>query len=202
MKQCIFIRHGKTKGNEEARYIGTTEERLSASGVKEMKEKRQAGYYKKADLVFVSPMKRCKQSADLIYPNQAVYEIPAFREIDFGAFEGKNYKELCENPLYQKWIDSNGTLPFPQGESRAKFQSRCKQGLFEVLQIVKKEETKRTVDTIAFVVHGGTIMAILDAFSGGSYFDFQCANGMGFICDWKEAEGLPVFCNIKTLGER
>ena len=33
----------------------------------------------------------------------------------------------------------------------------------------------------AFIVHGGTIMAIMEHFTGGSYYDFQTQNGKGFI---------------------
>ena len=202
MKQCIWIRHGKTKGNEEERYIGTEDEVLSWCGIKELEEKRQSGYYPPADFVFVSPMKRCKQSAELIYPGIPKWEIASFREIDFGEFEGKNYKELSGNPSYQKWIDSGGTLPFPNGESREQLKVRCKNGFLEALRILEKEETKRTITRVAFLVHGGTIMAILDTFSRGNYFDFQCRNGTGFFCDLKEESEMPVFDNIRRLGER
>ena len=38
------------------------------------------------------------------------------------------------------------------------------------------EQTK----SIALVVHGGTIMALLSAYCGGEYFDYQVPNGSGF----------------------
>lgn len=44
--------------------------------------------------------------------------------MDFGAFEGHNYQELAGDPAYQRWIDSGGTLPFPEGESREEFIRR------------------------------------------------------------------------------
>lgn len=44
--------------------------------------------------------------------------------MDFGAFEGHNYQELSGDPAYQRWIDSGGTLPFPEGESREEFIRR------------------------------------------------------------------------------
>ena len=33
----------------------------------------------------------------------------------------------------------------------------------------------------AFVVHGGTIMAVMEYFTNGSYYDYQVRNGKGFI---------------------
>lgn len=35
--KIIFIRHGQTKGNEEKRYIGRTDESLSQKGIEEIK---------------------------------------------------------------------------------------------------------------------------------------------------------------------
>ena len=66
------------------------------------------------------------------------------KECDFGDFENKSYEDLKDNPDYQKWLDSNGELPFPNGETHEEFKNRCKDGFFESL-------TER--DT-AFVIHG------------------------------------------------
>lgn len=51
--KIIFIRHGQTKGNEEKRYIGRTDESLSQKGIEEIKNR----LYPDADTVLVSPMK-------------------------------------------------------------------------------------------------------------------------------------------------
>ena len=61
-------------------------------------------------------MKRCLETAALIYPNLSMDTNVLLRECDFGKFENKNYHELSEVKEYQEWIDSNGTLPFPNGE--------------------------------------------------------------------------------------
>ena len=84
--------------------------------------------YPAAELVYVSPMKRCRETASLIYPTLTQREEPLLRECDFGDFENKNYLELNGNPDYQAWVDSGGTLPFPGGESREAFQERCREG--------------------------------------------------------------------------
>ena len=57
--KITLIRHGMTKGNEEKRYIGTTDEDLSPSGVRALLEAKEAGRYPKADLLYISPMRRC-----------------------------------------------------------------------------------------------------------------------------------------------
>ena len=40
-------------------------------------------------------------------------------------FEYKNYEELKDDPLYQAWIDSNGQMLIPNGESGTDFRKRC-----------------------------------------------------------------------------
>lgn len=171
-----FIRHGKTKGNEESRYIGTTDEKLSKKGKQQLKEKLQKSIYPKAAYIYVSPMKRCMETAELLYPGQEKIVCKDFRETDFGAFEGKNYEELKENPQYQAWIDSNGTLPFPGGESREEFTKRC---IRQFEAIIHAHIRQGRQGDIAFVVHGGTIMAIMEHFAipKKSYYDWQIKNG-------------------------
>lgn len=191
--RLTLIRHGKTPGNEEHRYIGRTDEKLSDVGRAELEEKKKAGYYPKADMLAVSPMKRCRQTAEILYPQKEQICVAAFREMDFGEFEGKNYVELQHDERYQAWIDSGGALAFPGGESRAFFIARCRDGLFSLLEELGK--TEKRPGHIAAVVHGGTIMALLsscgeatseepyDGSRGADalhYYDYQCANGEGY----------------------
>lgn len=130
------------------------------------------------DALYTSPMKRCIESCECLYPNMDYEVVKDFREIDFGEFEYKTAKELGSLESYQQWIDSGGTLPFPKGEGRCKFQIRCTKAFVEIL----KEAESRKLERIAFVIHGGSIMSILDAFSSPhrDYFDWQIANGSGY----------------------
>ena len=179
----ILIRHGETKGNREHRYIGCrTDESLSEEGILQL----QGKIYSPARLVFCSPMKRCLETAALLYPGVPVKIIPDFRECDFGDFENKNYAELNGRPDYQAWIDSGGEIPFPNGESREAFAARCVSA-FEGIQGQKED--------CALIAHGGTVMAIMEAFARpqGSYYDFQVKNGCGFIlCPDGRYEALPM----------
>ncbi len=43
-------------------------------------------------------MKRCLETAQILYPGQTPIIIPEWTEMDFGAFEGHNYQELSKNP--------------------------------------------------------------------------------------------------------
>lgn len=174
--KIIFIRHGKTSGNLEKRYIGVTDEPLCEEGVSELKNIS----YPDCDIVISSPMKRCIQTAEIIYPDKKIVVGENLKECDFGKFEGKNYLELSGDADYQKWIDSGGTLAFPHGESPADFKKRC----IEEFDKTVSGYTENTV--LAFVVHGGTIMSVLEkyAYPKGGYYDFQVQNAHGFITEF------------------
>jgi alpha-ribazole phosphatase len=170
-----FIRHGKTRGNIEKRYIGKTDEPLLEMAKDELKKVR----YPECDCVYASPMLRCIQTAQLIYPNKNINVIDDFKEIDFGMFEGKNYAELSGNPLYQKWIDSYGKMDFPDGEGVEHFKTRNVSAFKKIIENVD-------CNTISLVVHGGTIMAILEYFEENhDYYKWQTANGCGYVCEFK-----------------
>lgn len=119
MAEIILVRHGKTAGNLEGRYIGSrTDEPLCEEGIHALEEKVREGTYPPVDLVYASPMIRCRQTAKILWPkftdSSQIQYVQNLQECDFGAFENKNYQELSGNAEYQAWIDSNGTLPFPE----------------------------------------------------------------------------------------
>ncbi len=171
----LLIRHGKTQGNLEHRYIGCrTDEELCEAGIGELREKQ----YPPVERLFVSPMRRCLETAKILYPALEPEPVPDFRECDFGAFEGLSYRELNGREDYQAWIDSSGRLPFPGGESRGDFSARCVKA-FESLR-------PRLFETPSvLIVHGGTIMAIMERFArpAADYYDFQVPCGAGYFLE-------------------
>ena len=177
------------------RYIGITDEPLCQEGRAAILK----GNYPKVHRVYASPMKRCLETAALIYPEADIRKIDLLRECDFGSFENKNYLELSGNPDYQAWIDSNGQLPFPGGEDSLAFRRRCREGFRQVIGDMVCSICHNTVRDVkgkwretgempreqyeaAVVVHGGTIMSILEAFGDPKedFYHWQVKNGEGF----------------------
>ncbi|MBS6161729.1 MAG: histidine phosphatase family protein [Firmicutes bacterium] len=190
MFKVILIRHGKTYGNTLKRYIGgRTDEPLCQEGIRLLQEKS----YPQASFVYVSPMKRCHETAACLYPGIETEVCEKLRECDFGIFENKNYQELNGNQAYQAWIDSNGTLPFPGGESQESFQKRCGEGFAACVE----EALQHHRTQVAMVVHGGTIMSILSRYAlpRGRYFQWQIDNGEYYQLTiepsvWKQEERI------------
>lgn len=169
--QIHLIRHGRTAGNREHRYVGRTDEPLCAEGIQALKDVEAP----EAELLFVSPMRRCMETARILYPRLEPVPVPELSECDFGAFEGKNWRELSGDPDYQRWIDSGGTLPFPGGESREAFCARCRAGFLRIMEEIRMAGCGEA----AVVAHGGTVMAVMDAWSKPhrDYYDWQIGNG-------------------------
>jgi alpha-ribazole phosphatase len=187
MIKIAFIRHSKTKGNLEKRYIGSTDESLCKSGIDLIKSKS----FPLAKVVYCSPLARCVETSKLIYNDIEPIIYKDLRECNFGLFENKNYKELEGNIQYQKWIDSNGTLNFPNGESSEEFKNRCVHTFDEIINDI----FQKNVMSSALIVHGGTIMAILDEYSSPheDFFHWQVNNCEGFIIEinknlWKKGD--------------
>lgn len=156
------------------RYIGTTDESLCEEGAAELRGKSMGH----PEIVYASPLKRCLETAEILWPGVPVVKVPDFRECDFGEFENKNYRELSGNPAYQAWVDSNGTLPFPGGESPEEFKARVQ----EAFQRAVKEAIQSGYRKAAMSVHGGTIMAVMEKWGTppGEYYRWQVKNGEGF----------------------
>ena len=188
MAELILIRHGKTAGNLLGRYIGSrTDEPLCDEGREGLAGKQLP----EVERLYVSPMKRCVETAEILWPGfdrKRMQKVTDLRECDFGDFENKNYKELSGNGDYQAWIDSNGTLPFPNGESMDAFKSRCLEAFARIVEEVSGAEQewiasgKTGIFRAGIVVHGGTIMAILEQYGypKAAYFDYQVKNGCGY----------------------
>ena len=216
--RLTLIRHGATLSNKEGRYLGKSDESLSPEGIGILEKAVTDGHYPAADLLFSGSMKRCLETAQILYPGQAPILIPEWTEMDFGTFEGHNYKELSGDPDYQRWIDSGGTLPFPEGESREEFIRRSIAGYENMLRYMKSIWERSAVSgqsdrSVSAVVHGGTIMALLSHFLGGEYFNYQVKCGQGYsgrlvfpadggTPEWKEFRPLSEFTATElTKGE-
>jgi len=114
-----------------------------------------------------------------------------------GFFEilDKSYDQLKDIPSYKSWLESNGTLPFPNGESREKFIERT----FSAYKKVSSQLEALHINQAAFVVHGGTIMAVLSSILNEPYFNFQIPNCEGYSFEQTFAEYHIKIENLRRL---
>ena len=182
-----LIRHGMTKGNREHRYVGTTDEGILPEE-KERLQARAAELDAHPAIVFVSPARRCRETAACLFLGAApeLIVVPEFMEMNFGAFEYMSWQEIDQDQdpahraAYQRYIDSGGETAFPGGESKAEFTRRVCDG-FERVVLPRIQEQQ----DIAIVAHGGTIMALMERYAEPHkpYFEWSVKPGEGYRLD-------------------
>ena len=201
--KIIFIRHLKTPGNEKRQYIGRTDEDLSEQAVevfRQRQEKSISDLYPLVQYIISSPLKRCIQTAGLIYPGQEISVEPMLRECDFGEYEQKTYEDLKNEPEYIRWMESGGMTAFPGGEEQELFRRRCEDGVKRWIARLLEDGA----DSAAFVVHGGTVMAVLSELAEDKheFYHWQVENGGGYVAEVSEEEwrnGRKVLRKVKRL---
>lgn len=172
-----FIRHGLTEANAEGKYIGVTDIPLSSVGVAELEEIRSDGNLPHASLVFTSPLARCAESCEILYPGCKPQVIDEWCEYNFGDFEGKTAFELENTEEYLLWTAGKLDSP-PNGESTFDFSRRICLGL----NIAVRKMMELDVREAAAVLHGGVIMSLFSATAlpRRQMVEWTCDAGCGY----------------------
>lgn len=176
-----LLRHGETAWNVQGRYQGTSDIPLSPAGIAAL---GQADFT--VESVVVSPLIRARQTAEILFPGAAQAPEPDFREIEFGAFEGRTAKEMENDMDYRAWVDGGCMGLIPGGESVEAFSSRVCAAFERVLN----RALAQGQEPLAIVAHGGTLMAIMARYiePRRGFFEWQAPNGGGWLL---EAEAGP-----------
>lgn len=173
-----FIRHGDIADTLKGEYIGTTDVPLSEEGRLNLEEYDSRYIYPGTQVVFTSPLKRCVQTAKLLYPHQNPLVLDQLSECCFGEWENKSADELRDDPDFERWLAGQTDVKPPRGESGADFTKRvCL--IFE--QIV--EGLMKTNNTEAVIItHGGVIMTLLSVYGipRAKPFEWVMDNGFGY----------------------
>ncbi len=175
--KIVLIRHGKTPGNEKKLFVGRLDEDLSENGKKEILELKGKNKYENFGTVYCSPMKRCIQTAEIIFGKaQSLNIMQELKEMDFGIFDGKSFDEITAIEDYKDFGSSEEKMYFPSGENINEFKRRC---INAVNKIIQKGEN------CSVVCHGGVIMALTEYLSEGkmNFYDGMCKNAEGFVIE-------------------
>ena len=173
-----LIRHGMTAANTEGRYIGITDTPLSSEGIKLLYEKAEGLDYGSVQKVYTSPLRRCRQTADILYHDAFTVDLGLLAEMDLGDFENRTAAELASDPAYAKWIEGGLDNPPPHGESARAVVNRC----YEALNIIISDMMYENFTEAAVVTHGGIIMNMLSCFGVPKLTpdSYRCDFGEGF----------------------
>lgn len=173
-----FIRHGAISPTLQGRYIGTTDIPLSDEGKLNIRKLDATMDYPYAKVVFSSPLKRCTQTARLIYPNIEPLVIDQLMECNFGEWENKSADELKGDETFAKWLAGDTSVKPPRGESNADFTRR----ICVMFESIVDGLIKTGTTDAAMIMHGGVMNTLLAVYGlpQAKPFDWACDNGYGY----------------------
>ena len=161
VKKLLFIRHGVTAWNQQARFQGNSDTPLSEEGQEQAL--KTAAYLKDwgAESLYASPLLRARETAEIIRskasaPNQFILD-DALREMSFGCWEGLTVAEIQreQGDHFQRWQVS----PFLNVPKGGECWESLRQRANDFAQQLVQMEHGRAI----IVAHGGILRAIFSA---------------------------------------
>lgn len=172
------IRHGMTEANESGIYIGSTDMPLSQKGAGELAYKMDEFDYPSVQRVYSSPLCRCTETAEILFPETEIIKADGLRELNLGEFEGKTVAELVNRADYKAWLKGGKDTKAPKGESLEEMTARVFSALHNIITDMMQEGITRS----AIVTHAGIITNMLTCFGLPKYDPkyLQAKAGEGF----------------------
>ncbi len=191
-----LYRHGRTRANEEGIYIGTTDYSLTDEGCAELSGKSDRYEYPRVQRVYSSPLSRCTETAEILFPETELYIAEDLRELNFGIFEGKTAIELVGREDYRTWLKGGAPdVRPPEGESAGELCIRSYRALNRILMDMMENDFSHC----AAITHAGVISNMLACFGIPkiSAKELRCEPGEGFEIlftaqMWQQAQAFEI----------
>ena len=198
-----LIRHGVTKDNIEGVYCGITDTPLCDDGKTQLQQMKEEYAYPGAQFLFTSPLVRCKETAEILYPELKPIVIDGLTEYNFGEFEGKTAEELQKKDKgFERWLRGEPGVRPPFGESNEDFANRVCSSFVKIVDGVIKTGT----EDLIIVTHGGVISTILSNFGlpEASVSDWMTPPGCGYTIRvshflWMQGHKFEVIKEIPEI---
>jgi len=177
--RLYLVRHGQVADGHTDRYHGHNDIALSAQGVKQFE--KLAAQLQSLPLagIYASDLTRAATGAQIISRGRDVTPqiIPEFREVNFGEWEGLNFKEIAER--YPEELEARfkdlATFRIPGGESLTDVRLRA---LPRLTGLIEKHQQQ----AFLLVAHAGINRVILsDALGLSLEFLFRLDQNYGCL---------------------
>lgn len=146
------LRHTKVAVNPGICY-GQTDVPLADSYLDELQIIRTQIDSQQFNQIYCSPLGRCRQLAEDLFPGQTILFDDRLMELNFGQWEMKNWDWISSQPDSQSWFNDFVHFRCPGGESFADQIQRVQSFLKEIQQ--------QSENNILIVTHGGVIRSLL-----------------------------------------
>ncbi len=159
MKKLILVRHVVTEDNKLAKLSGHIDSKVSEEGKIQIKKITDFLRDEKIDKIYTTTSSRTKETVKYLAEINSieVQEKEDLKEINFGDFEGKDFKEIQKNypDEFDKMIEQGYEYTYPNGESLIDCFERVSKKIQFILDDTNEDET------ILICSHAGTIRNIL-----------------------------------------
>lgn len=190
-----IIRHGLTYANENGIYIGSTDLSLSDKGCAELAAKMDEFDYPKVHRVYSSPLKRCTETAEILFPDRELVISEGMRELNFGEFEGKSVDELVNREDYKAWLGGGRDARPPKGESLEEMTARIYASFHNIII----DMMNNGLTHCALITHGGIISNLLTGFGlpkyDPKYLNAPCGEGFDLMVTaqmWLNSQAFEI----------
>ena len=186
MNRIYFIRHGEGQDNVSRKFSSTwMDHSLTERGKLQALQTGQYLTGKHIDGIFCSPMKRARETAQIIAGQLQMEStiLDEFRELNVGDLEGRGFTDenwAIYHNVTNQWYAGNPRASFPNGEDYVKVWERTRRGYLKVLQ---NHEDRNLV----IVGHGGIFIATLKDFCPGLEISW-IQNAIFYNCAMTELE--------------
>ena len=171
-----LIRHGATEMSERRCYQGRLDTPLSEAG-----RNRLTASEDKHNIIYITDKTRTAETGAILFPEAEQRVIAELREMDFGDFEGRNYRDMENDADYRAWVEGGCWGRCPNGESRTEFSARVCDAFSALVERALAEGQEELI----IVAHGGTQMAVLERWGEpkNEYYAWCSAPGTGWRLD-------------------
>ena len=155
--EILLIRHGQTEWNVLGKVQGRADIELNENGMKQAEETEKVLENEAIDLIICSPLKRAKQTAEIINKNRNIPIIydENIVEREFGEFEGMKKEEFD----FKRYWSYKQDYQYEKAENIREFFER----VYKFLNRLKKEYSDKS---ILIVTHGGISIPVNCYFNG------------------------------------
>ena len=211
LSRIYLIRHGRTDGNRNHWYYGSTDLHLTEEGKEEIKAYADQGIYPKIPddaQIFTTGLIRTDETLELIYGKRDHSAITKLQEINFGKAECMTYDDLKQFDSFEEWAwDTTGNARIvDDAETGNEFHERIHEGLKELIGKHRLKEWSHRhggQDAVSVVVcHGGVIACIMETLFPavcGSMWDWLPEPGFGYAVDLKDGDPY-MYTRINDVG--
>lgn len=154
-----LIACGKAEQAEGSLYLGRLDPSLTPEGRSHLAELKLAYTYPFVQRVYSSPLRRCKETAEFLYPDEKIFIDDGLTELDTGIFTGKQISWLKGNMYFQDFMKNGLDYEIPEGEAGADFVARCIASYQNIFENMIKDQMR----DVAVVTHPGVILCLLSA---------------------------------------